>query len=131
MNTITMSAIVVTLFLGGPIGPDFTSVGWLSGVLWFFAKLMLFLFAFVWLRATLPRFRYDQLMDLGWKLLIPLSLGWLLVLASYDVAGDRGWNRAAAVIAALAVMAAMAGLLILARRAARQRRELDPQGGFA
>ena len=131
MNTITMSAIIVTLFLGGPNGPDFTTVGWLSGLLWFFIKLMLFLFAFVWLRATLPRFRYDQLMDLGWKLLIPLSLGWLLVLASYDVAGDRGWNRAAAVIVMLAIMAALAGLLALALRAARQRRELDPQGGFA
>ena len=131
MNTITMSAIVVTLFLGGPNGPDFTTVGWLSGVLWFFAKLMLFLFAFVWLRATLPRFRYDQLMDLGWKLLIPLSLGWLLVLASYDVAGDRGWNRGVAVIVMLAIMAALAGMLALALRAARHRRELDPQGGFA
>ncbi|MCY3575765.1 MAG: NADH-quinone oxidoreductase subunit NuoH [bacterium] len=131
MNTITMSAIVVTLFLGGPNGPDFTTVGWLSGVLWFFAKLMLFLFAFVWLRATLPRFRYDQLMDLGWKLLIPLSLGWLLVLASYDVAGDRGWNRGVAVIVMLAIMAALAGMLVLALRAARHRRELDPQGGFA
>ncbi|MDE0579224.1 MAG: NADH-quinone oxidoreductase subunit NuoH [bacterium] len=131
MNTITMSAIIVTLFLGGPNGPDFTTVGWLSGLLWFFIKLMLFLFAFVWLRATLPRFRYDQLMDLGWKLLIPLSLGWLLVLASYDVAGDRGWNRAAAVIVMLAIMAALAGLLALSLRAARQRRELDPQGGFA
>lgn len=131
MNTITMSAIIVTLFLGGPNGPDFTTVGWLSGLLWFFVKLMLFLFAFVWLRATLPRFRYDQLMDLGWKLLIPLSLGWLLVLATYDVAGDRGWNRAAAVIVMLAIMAALAGLLALALRAARQRRELDPQGEFA
>ncbi len=131
MNTITMSAIIVTLFLGGPNGPDFTTVGWLSGLLWFFIKLMLFLFAFVWLRATLPRFRYDQLMDLGWKLLIPLSLGWLLVLASYDVAGDRGWNRAAAVVVMLAIMAALAGLLALALRAARQRRELEPQGGFA
>ena len=131
MNMITMSAIVVTLFLGGPNGPDFTTVGWLSGVMWFFVKLMLFLFSFVWVRATLPRFRYDQLMDLGWKLLIPLSLGWLLLLASYDVAGDRGWNRAATVIVVLAIMAFLAGLLALALRSARQRRELDPQGGFA
>ena len=131
MNMITMSAIVVTLFLGGPNGPDFTTVGWLSGVLWFFVKLMLFLFSFVWVRATLPRFRYDQLMDLGWKLLIPLSLGWLLLLASYDVAGDRGWNRAVTVIVVLAIMAFLAGLLALALRSARQRRELDPQGGFA
>ena len=131
MNMITMSAIVVTLFLGGPNGPDFTTVGWLSGVMWFFVKLMLFLFSFVWIRATLPRFRYDQLMDLGWKLLIPLSLGWLLLLASYDVAGDRGWNRAVTMIVVLAIMASLAGLLALALRAARQRRELDPQGGFA
>ncbi len=131
MNTITMSAIVVTLFLGGPNGPDFTTVGWLSGLLWFFAKLMLFLFTFVWLRATLPRFRYDQLMDLGWKLLIPLSLGWLLVLGAYDIAGDRGWNRAGAVVVMVAVMGALAGLLVLALRNARRQRELDPQGGFA
>ncbi len=130
MNTITMSAIVVTLFLGGPNGPDFTSVGWLSGLLWFLGKLLIFLFAFVWLRATLPRFRYDQLMDLGWKLLIPLSLGWLLVLASYDVAGDRGWNRFATVLVMLVVMAALAGLLSMALRTARRRRELNPQGEF-
>ncbi|MXW42103.1 MAG: NADH-quinone oxidoreductase subunit NuoH [Acidimicrobiia bacterium] len=121
MNTITMSAIIVTLFLGGPNGPDFTTVGWLSGVLWFFIKLMLFLFIFVWFRATLPRIRYDQLMDLGWKLLIPVSLGWLMLLACYDIAGDRGWNRAAVVVVTLVVMAGLAGLLVLALRAAKQK----------
>ncbi|MCY3967830.1 MAG: NADH-quinone oxidoreductase subunit NuoH, partial [bacterium] len=114
MNTITMSAIIVTLFLGGPNGPDFTTVGWLSGVLWFFIKLMLFVFTFIWLRATLPRIRYDQLMDLGWKLLIPISLGWLLLLASYDIAGDRGWNRPLTLIVTVLVMCGLAGLLRLA-----------------
>ncbi len=88
MNTVTMAAIIVTLFFGGPAGPAFLGegLGWLTGFIWFFVKLLVFLFVFVWLRATLPRFRYDQLMDLGWKLLIPLSLGWLLVLAGIRVA---------------------------------------------
>jgi len=80
MNTVTMSAIIVTLFLGGPNGFQLGPIGRQS-VVWFVLKIFIFLFTYVWLRATLPRFRYDQLMDLGWKVLIPLSLGWLLVLA--------------------------------------------------
>lgn len=92
MNTVTMSAIIVTLFLGGPAGPDFGLTGWVSDyvlpIAWFVAKLFVFLFVFVWFRATLPRFRYDQLMDLGWKFLIPLALGWFVVLASIKVSVD-------------------------------------------
>jgi len=90
MNTITMSAIVVTLFLGGPDGPGFHVVRWLWPILWFVGKTLVFLFVYVWLRAALPRLRYDQLMDLGWKRLIPLSLGWLLVVAAVVV--DRWWG---------------------------------------
>jgi NADH-quinone oxidoreductase subunit H len=89
MNTVTMSAIIVTLFLGGPTGPDFGLTGfvadWLLPIFWFTVKLFVFLFTYVWFRATLPRFRYDQLMDLGWKVLIPLALGWLLVIAAISV----------------------------------------------
>jgi NADH-quinone oxidoreductase subunit H len=81
MNMITMSAIIVTLFFGGPDGPGFHVVPWLWPILWFLGKTFVFLFIYVWLRAALPRMRYDQLMDLGWKGLIPLSLGWLLVIA--------------------------------------------------
>jgi NADH-quinone oxidoreductase subunit H len=93
MNTITMSAVVVTLFFGGPDGPipRFipTSDIWMP-IVWFAAKTLVFCFIYVWLRAALPRLRYDQLMDLGWKVLIPLSLGWLLVVASIIVWGWWG-----------------------------------------
>ena len=87
MNAVTMSAVVVTLFLGGPSGPgpDSGFLGAVMPVFWFMVKVFALLFVFIWLRATLPRFRYDQLMDLGWKRLIPFSLIWLLILAAFQV----------------------------------------------
>ncbi|HEV3366135.1 MAG TPA: NADH-quinone oxidoreductase subunit NuoH [Acidimicrobiales bacterium] len=106
MNTITMSAITVTLFFGGPDGPvpHVAHLQWLWPILWFLGKTIVFLFVFVWLRAALPRLRYDQLMDLGWKKLIPLSLGWLLIVAGFVVDGWWGLGMAAAVIAAAVVI---------------------------
>jgi NADH-quinone oxidoreductase subunit H len=102
MNTITMSAITVTLFFGGPDGPvpHVAHLQWLWPILWFLGKTIVFLFVFVWLRAALPRLRYDQLMDLGWKKLIPLALGWLLVVAGFVVDGWWGLGMAAAVVVA-------------------------------
>ncbi|MHB8262218.1 MAG: NADH-quinone oxidoreductase subunit NuoH [Acidimicrobiales bacterium] len=90
MNAITMSAVMVTLFFGGPDGPGFHFLPWLWPILWFLGKTLVFLFVYVWIRAALPRLRYDQLMELGWKRLIPISLGWLLVVAAVVV--DKWWG---------------------------------------
>ena len=87
INMVTVSALATTLFLGGWRAPWPLSLwgdanqGWWP-VLWFITKLLVFLFFFIWLRGTLPRLRYDQFMQLGWKLLIPAALGWLLMVAT-------------------------------------------------
>ncbi len=106
MNTITMSAITVTLFFGGPDGPipHIPHTEWLWPILWFLGKTIVFLFVFVWLRAALPRLRYDQLMDLGWKRLIPASLAWMLLVAGFLVDGWWGVGLAGAVIACAALV---------------------------
>ena len=124
MNTVTMSAIIVTLFLGGPQAPfkflaDIPGPRWLYGIVWFFLKLYLFLYMYVWFRATLPRFRYDQLMDLGWKLLIPASLGWLLLLVVVRVTQNANWQRPSRVAAAAAAVAIMGVFYLLLSAAIR------------
>jgi len=124
MNTITMSAIIVTLFLGGPNGPMLIGPGWLWGLIWFLLKLVVFLYVFVWFRATLPRFRYDQLMDLGWKALIPLSLGWLLLLIALRVGDNEGWNLVLVGAGGIAVLLVGYLLLSLAFRGARRNADL-------
>jgi NADH-quinone oxidoreductase subunit H len=103
MNTVTVSAVAVTLFLGGPNGPEIGFLPDLWPIVWFMAKLLVFLFVYVWFRATLPRFRYDQLMDLGWKKLIPLALYWLLLIAALRIGRDQGWNSIVVLGAGVAV----------------------------
>ena len=81
-NMILMSAIAVVLFLGGWLAPvDMAPFTWVPGIIWFGLKICLILFVFLWVRATFPRFRYDQLMRLGWKVFLPLSLGWVVLTA--------------------------------------------------
>jgi len=116
MNVVTVSAVAVTLFLGGPNGPRIGFLPDLWPVVWFLAKLLVFLFVYVWLRATLPRFRYDQLMDLGWKKLIPLALYWLLLIAALRIGRDEGWNAIVVLIAGVAVGAVAWGVLTAALR---------------
>ncbi len=125
LNAVTMGAIIVTLFLGGPAGPVLFGPGWAWGFVWFFVKLVAVLYAFVWTRASVPRVRYDQLMDLGWKVLIPLALGWLLLLVGIRVGADADWNPFLVVAVGAAVMAAGYGLLSLASRVSRRNRELE------
>jgi NADH-quinone oxidoreductase subunit H len=81
-NMILVSAMTTTLFLGGWLSPlPFPPFAWVPGLIWFLLKICICLFVFVWVRATLPRFRYDQLMAMGWKVFLPLSLFWLVLTA--------------------------------------------------
>ncbi|HEX7095764.1 MAG TPA: NADH-quinone oxidoreductase subunit NuoH, partial [Acidimicrobiales bacterium] len=124
MNVITMSAIIITLFFGGPNGPLF-GPDWLEALLptvWFFLKLLVFLTLFVAIRNTLPRFRYDQLMDLGWKLLIPLALFWFVMLGALDVGEDRDWNPVVVPLVAAGALVVGSALLLGAARVARETR---------
>jgi NADH-quinone oxidoreductase subunit H len=99
VNIVAVSALATTIFLGGyhalP-GLTFTEQ-WLGGwftIVWFLAKVAFFFFVFVWLRGTLPRLRYDQFMKFGWKILIPASLFWILIVATMRVMSLRGTSRA-------------------------------------
>ena len=94
-NMILMSGMITVLFLGGWLPViDAAPFNWLPGPIWFGAKVALCLFGFLWVRATFPRYRYDQLMRLGWKVFLPLSLLWLVLTAGVLVA--FGWAPAAA-----------------------------------
>ena len=88
-NMILMSAMTVVLFLGGWLSPiPYEPFTWIPGIVWFALKTALVLFTFLWVRATFPRYRYDQLMRLGWKVFLPLSLLWVVVTAGVLVAFD-------------------------------------------
>jgi NADH-quinone oxidoreductase subunit H len=118
VNIIAVSALATTLFLGGyhaPPGLGFTESwlgGWFTGI-WFFAKVLTFFFVFVWLRGTLPRLRYDQFMQFGWKVLIPVSILWILVVATLRTLSLEGAPRIVVVgfasFVVLLVMAANIG----------------------
>jgi len=116
-NMITVGAIATTLFFGGWLRP-FPNVAWLSFLdlvppfVWFCGKIGLFLFTYIWFRATFPRYRFDQLMALGWKVLIPLSLGNVALVAVAALWGNAGLNVLGALLTGLFVV----GLVVASRR---------------
>ncbi|MEQ9811397.1 MAG: NADH-quinone oxidoreductase subunit NuoH [Azospirillaceae bacterium] len=88
-NMILMSGMTTILFLGGWLAPfGFAPFTWIPGVVWFVLKICFCLFIFIWVRATMPRYRYDQLMRLGWKVYLPFSLFWVVATAGVLVAFD-------------------------------------------
>ena len=89
-NMLMLSAMTAVLFLGGWLPPlDIAPLTWIPGPLWLVLKIALIMFLFIWVRATLPRYRYDQLMRLGWKVFLPISLAWVVLTAGVLV--TFGW----------------------------------------
>jgi NADH-quinone oxidoreductase subunit H len=83
-NVLLMCALNATLFFGGWLPPvEWAPLYWIPGWLWLFAKIFFFFFIFSWVKATVPRYRYDQLMRLGWKIFLPLSLSFVVLVSGY------------------------------------------------
>ncbi len=124
VNMATVSALATTLFLGGWRAPfpinlwEGANSGWWP-LLWFTAKVWTFLFVFVWLRGTLPRLRYDQFMNLGWKLLIPVSLLWVMIVATARILDLEGVvaQTPILVLVGLVITAGMIGMFLRAGHA--------------
>jgi len=120
INMLNVSAIATTLFLGGwrapwplsAVADGALNTGWWP-VLWFLVKLWLVMFVFVWVRGTLLRLRYDQFMSFGWKILIPVALGWVVVLSVFQYLGLAGVTRTQLITGVLVAAALVVGLLWL------------------
>jgi NADH-quinone oxidoreductase subunit H len=114
VNMVTVSALATTLFLGGwrapwplsAINDGMFNTGYWP-FLWFIAKVMLFIFLFIWLRGTLPRLRYDQFMKFGWKVLIPVSLVWIMMVAAIRLISLEGGLNRRYLLGAFAVLAVL------------------------
>jgi NADH-quinone oxidoreductase subunit H len=112
LNTVTVAAVAVTLFLGGWRGPAPDVVPWLWPLLWFLFKLFCIVYLYVWIRATLPRIRYDRLMAFGWKFLIPFGLLWVLVTGAFVVLPDVYGRRAVITGTAITLGAVLVLMLV-------------------
>jgi NADH-quinone oxidoreductase subunit H len=132
INMTTVSALAVTLFLGGWRAPWPISLwagsnsGWWP-VLWFLIKVFALLFCYVWLRGTLPRTRYDQLMALGWKVLIPLSIVWILLIATVKAWRNDSHSTVVYVCAGLVLVLILALVTFWDNAAQRRAAELAPE----
>lgn len=125
INMVTVSALATTLFLGGWQAPwplslwDGANSGWWP-ILWFTLKVWVFMFVFIWLRTSLPRLRYDQFMNLGWKVLIPVSLTWVMIVALIRAAfGSASDTVPRALVSAAVGLVVTLLLLWLVRRVVR------------
>lgn len=133
INMVTVSALATTLFLGGWRAPIPLSLwsgansGWWP-VLWFTLKVWVFLFVFIWLRSTLPRLRYDQFMNFGWKILIPVALVWVMVIATVRVLGAERYDVPVVTfgVSMIFAVAVLGALLLMVRRHARERNVPPP-----
>jgi NADH-quinone oxidoreductase subunit H len=133
VNIIAVSALAATLFLGGyhaPPGLGFTEA-WLGGwftIIWFFLKVNLFFFIFMWLRASLPRMRYDQFMKFGWKVLIPVSLLWILVVATLRVIQQEGASRIVTLSFAVGIVLIVLAITSVFEKSKEKSRAPQPVG---
>ena len=93
LNTVTVAAVATTLWLGGWRGPAPDVLPWLWPLLWFLLKVLVIVYVYIWVRATLPRIRYDRLMAFGWKLLIPFGLAWVLLTGAIVVLPEEIGRR--------------------------------------
>jgi NADH-quinone oxidoreductase subunit H len=132
INMTTLSALATTLFLGGWRAPWPISLwagansGWWP-VLWFLIKVFFLLFCYVWLRGTLPRTRYDQLMALGWKILIPLSIVWILLIATIRAWRNDSHSTAVYAVGGLVLILIVALVTLWDSAAQRRTAELTPE----
>jgi NADH-quinone oxidoreductase subunit H len=121
LHTITASAVAVTLFFGGWRGPIFDFLPWVWPLVWFVLKVSVVVFVFIWVRATVPRFRYDRLMHFGWKVLIPWGLVWILATGAIVVLPDEIGRdqllRWVAIAAGVTLLLSLAAPLFTRRRA--------------
>ncbi|MFI6766411.1 NADH-quinone oxidoreductase subunit NuoH [Streptomyces sp. NPDC050355] len=138
INMVTVSAVAITLFLGGWRAPWPVSTFWEGAnhgwwpLLWFTLKVQLLLFFFIWLRGTLPRVRYDQFMKLGWKVLIPVSMVWLMLVATVRALKNEGYDFSQIVlyVAGSAVGLLLISLVVDFFRRGEEEPETDGDGAF-
>jgi len=122
LNTVTVAAVATTLWLGGWRGPAPDVLPWLWPLLWFLLKVLVIVYVYIWVRATLPRIRYDRLMAFGWKLLIPFGLAWVLLTGAIVVLPDA-FGRQATITFFAIVFGALVVLSLIWPLIARKPRE--------